>query len=42
MDGGVGWCVGERGSINEKGKRFDSKRELKVDREIVGQLGEGS
>jgi hypothetical protein len=36
----VGWgglvCGRER-SINEKGKENDSKRELKVDRKIVGQ-----
>lgn len=41
----VGWgglvCRRER-SINEKGKENDSKRELKVDRKIVGQLEEGS
>ena len=42
MDGGVGWCVVERGSIDEKGERYDSKRELKVDRKIVGHLEEGS
>ena len=45
MNGGVGWvglvCGRER-SINEKGKENDSKRELKVDRNFVGQLEEGS
>lgn len=39
----VGWVgVWERGDFNEKGKRYDSRRELKVDRKIVGQLEEGS
>lgn len=37
-----GLVCGREREIDEKGERYDSKRELKVDRKIVGHLEEGS